>query len=68
MDAIKSMVCYLTGESCTAVQRAEPGRRKWHALSDADIAASWWATKHYANGVPYRFARAVEATLRERNT
>ena len=43
-------------------------KREWVGLTDADIAQAMHGSVEGSNMLPYQFARAIEAKLKERNT
>ncbi len=42
--------------------------RKWVGLTDGDIAQTMHGSVEGSNMLPYQFARAIEAKLKEKNT
>jgi quinolinate synthase len=56
-------------EEIRIIQAAvENSRREWVVLTDADIAKAMHGSVEGSNMLPYQFARAVEAKLKEKNT
>jgi len=47
---------------------AAPPQREWVGLTDADIAHAMHGNVEGSNMLPYQFARAIEAKLKEKNT
>jgi hypothetical protein len=43
-------------------------QREWVSLTDADIAHAMHGNVEGSNMLPYQFARAIEAKLKEKNT
>jgi hypothetical protein len=43
-------------------------KREWKGLKDGDIAQAMYGSVEGSNMLPYQFARAIEAKLREKNT
>jgi hypothetical protein len=43
-------------------------KREWVGLTDADIAHAMHGNVEGSNMLPYQFARAIEAKLKEKNT
>jgi hypothetical protein len=44
------------------------GKREWVGLTDGDIAQTMHGSVEGSNMLPYQFARAIEAKLKEKNT
>ena len=47
---------------------AAPPKREWVGLTDGDIAKTMHGSVEGSNMLPYQFARAIEAKLKEKNT
>ena len=45
-----------------------PRKREWVGLTDGDIAQTMHGSVEGSNMLPYQFARAIEAKLKEKNT
>jgi hypothetical protein len=45
-----------------------PPKKEWVGLTDGDIAQTMHGSVEGSNMLPYQFARAIEAKLREKNT
>jgi hypothetical protein len=46
---------------------AAPPKREWVGLTDGDIAQTMHGSVEGSNMLPYQFARAIEAKLKEKN-
>ena len=60
---------YKTHNAASALRQAlaEP-KCEWVGLTDADIAKAMHGSVEGSNMLPYQFARAIEAKLKEKNT
>lgn len=52
---------------CTPLYIAQQ-QREWQGLTDADIAQTMHGSVEGSNMLPYQFARAIEAKLKEKNS
>ncbi len=56
-----------TIEAITALRQALETDKQWVGLTDGDIAQTMHGSVEGSNMLPYQFARAIEAKLKEKN-
>jgi len=79
IDQLKAVLCDPNGKCCIdgsdedraiidrALQALAQGRKPWVGLTDEEI-LDFWVANHKDTGATDAFARAIEATLKEKNT